>query len=794
MTAHDVRLLAASYRREGDDEQPVIELFGKTRDGRAITVEHRGFRPYFYVVEPPQSLRGTFERDSEVVELREVELEVTPLEKKACVQVIMQHPWRTPEYRNKARQFGSEVLAADIPFVHRFIYDMDLGSCFRVEGEETEGGGYTTEIVLRAASFEPCEPFNPTLKILSFDIENSIEDGHLLTLGIAMRGPNGDIETQALRGGEREILRDFVTLVEKEDPDVLSGYNIGGYDIPVLLERARKGNLGELAFGRDFAPFFQINERMWRLHGRVIVDAWWSARTDLRPKQETLDYVARKLLGEGKQEVDPARMDEEWERDPERVIRYCMKDAELSLRILEKLASVEKGLDLATVSRLPLDDVLNGRTSTLIDSLLIRAADRKAFGVPMTRRRGGAESIEGGYVHTIDPGLYEWVVGMDFRAMYPSLIIENNICFSTLHPDGDIEAPSGIRFLGKEKREGILPRILAGLMEQRQEIRTKIAEGDSEDARAYYHRLEDAVKVLMNAFYGVLASSFYRFTNPKIGGSITAFARENIKEVIRRLEARGNRVIYGDTDSVFFSPGADTLDGCVAEGQTLATELSGRGMRLEFERVFRSFFSHGRKKRYAGQVIWPEERLVVRGYEIRRTDAFDLQSEAQTEVLERVLRNEIEDAIQFARETIQRAQNGEAEVDQLVISRTVKDPAQYVNPDSMPNVQAARKLEGMGYEFVPGMKVSWIVVNAKKSPMEVEPYVSGRPFEETPDWEYYARRVAQTFGYITEVFGWDEKSLLTGSQQVTLFQRDFGKESKAGPRKTDRPLTLEDFM
>ncbi|MDX1534831.1 MAG: 3'-5' exonuclease, partial [Thermoplasmata archaeon] len=222
MTAHDVRLLAASYRREGDEELPVIELFGKTREGRSITVEVRGVRPYFYVVEAPQSLRGTFERDAEIVELRDVELEVHPLEKKACVQVVMKHPWRTPEYRNKARQFGSEVLAADIPFVHRFIYDRDLGSCFRVEGEEVEGG-YTSEIVLQAQDFEACEPFNPPLKILSFDIENSIEDGHLLTLGIAMRGPEGDIQTQALRGGEREILRDFVTLVEKEDPDVLSG-------------------------------------------------------------------------------------------------------------------------------------------------------------------------------------------------------------------------------------------------------------------------------------------------------------------------------------------------------------------------------------------------------------------------------------------------------------------------------------------------------------------------------------------------------------------------------------------
>lgn len=789
---HDVRLLAASYRREGPEDLPVIELFGKTREGRSITVEYRGFRPYFYAVEPAQSLRGTFERDDEVVELQDVELEVAPLDKRPCVRVVMKHPWRTPEYRNKAKRFGSEILAADIPFVHRFIYDMDLGSCFRVTGTEREGR-YTTDLVVEGEAFEPCEPFTPDLKVLSFDIENSMDDGRLLTLCVALR--DGDeMRMHAFHGGEREILRDFVTLVEREDPDILSGYNIGGYDIPVLVERAEKGNLGELAFGRDYAPFRNINERMWRLHGRVLVDAWWSVRTDLRPKQETLDYVARKLLGEGKEDVDRSRIDEEWERDPELVMEYCKKDAELSLRILEKLASVEKAMDLATVSKLPLDDALNGRTSNLIDSILIRAADREGYGVPMMGRKSDGSSIEGGYVHSIDPGLYEWVVGMDFRAMYPSLIIENNICFTTLHPEGEIEGPEGIRFLAKERRRGLLPRILSDLMEQRDEVRAKRTAAEDEAARDYYRRLEEAVKVLMNAFYGVLASSFYRFTNPKIGGSITAFARENLKDIIRRLEAEENRVIYGDTDSVFFSPGVDDLEGCQAVGRRMAETLSGKGMQLEFEKVFRTFFSHGRKKRYAGRVVWPEEDLVVRGYEIRRTDAFDLQGEAQTEVLERVLDNDAEGAVDYARAVIERVREGEVPASRLVISRSVREESRYVNPDSMPNVQTARKLEKMGYEVVPGMKVSWVVVNAKQTPQEVEPYVSGRPFEATPDREYYARRLAQTLGYITEVFDWDEKSLLAGSQQVTLFGDGYGSQEGTGPKRTDESLTLEDFM
>lgn len=789
--SYDVRLVAASYRREGEDEEPVIQLFGRTREGRSVAVEYWGFRPYFYAVEPPQSLLGTLERDEEVVELKEVQLEVEPLQKRRCFQVIMKHPWRTPEYRNKCRRYDAEVLAADIPFVHRFIYDMDLGSCFRVFGEEIEGH-YTTDVVLKAERFEECRPFNPTLKVLSFDIENSIEDGRILTLCVAVRN-GGEVELTALRGGEREILRDFVSLVQREDPDVITGYNIGGYDIPVLLERARKGGFEDLPLGRDYATFTSINERFWRLHGRVIADAWWSVRSELRPKQETLDHVSKILLGEGKVEVDRGRIDEEWERDPEQVIQYCLKDAELSLRILEKLASLEKAMDLATVSKLPLDDVLNGRTSTLIDSILIRAADRERYGVPMMKQKGGTGSIVGGYVHSIEPGLYEWVVGMDFRAMYPSLIIEKNICFTTLHPQGEIVSTTGVRFLSKEMRVGLLPRILRNLMAQREETRRKMAEAQSEEERQYYDRLQNAIKVLMNAFYGVLASSFYRFTDPKIGGSITAFARENIKEVIRKLEEGGNKVIYGDTDSVLFSPGADGLEECVRIGKQLAKQLSGPGMELEFEQVFRTFFSHGRKKRYAGKMVWPREELVVRGYEIRRTDAFDLQSEAQAEVLERILNQDIEGAVKFAREIIQAVQGGRVPVEKLVISRTAKDPSRYVNPDSMPNVQAAMKLEAMGYEFVPGMKVSWVVTDAKKTPMEVQPYISGRPFDGTPDREYYARRLAQTLGYITEVFGWDEKSLLVGSQQSTLFREGFDKRRK-GPKKTDRPLTLEDFM
>jgi DNA polymerase I len=799
----DIRMLTASYRRDGPHEEPVIELFGRTRDGKSITVEYWGFLPYFYCIEPTQALRTFLLKDPEVVRIDDVELEVSGVNRK-CGKVVIHHPWKTPEYRERCRKYGSEVLAADIPFAHRFIYDFDLPSCFRVVGTPTKGR-YTTDLIVRAEKFEPAEPFNPRLKVLSFDIENGIQDPTILCIGLAWR-EDASLRTECLSGTEREIIRGFIDIVQKLDPDVITGYNIDGYDLPVLEARGRMCGIVGLPLSRDGQTISNIGERFWRTHGRIIADAWWSVKLELHPKQETLDAVAKWLLGEGKHDVDRRNIEQEWAKDKERVMEYCKKDAELALRVLEKVSRLDKSLDLALVSKLPVDDVFNGRTSQLIDSILIRAADRGHFGVPMTRQGRGEASIEGGYVHSLDPGLYEWVAVLDFTSMYPSIIIENNICFTTLNDHGTVISPTGVRFLDRSARVGLLPQILGNLMGERREVKAKLKTETDPEKRAYYDRLQFAVKILMNAFYGVLASSFYRFTNPQIGASITAFARENIKKIIAQLESEGIRVIYADTDSVFFESPEKNLDGTIKIGRRIAERFSHGSVNMEFERVLETFFSHGKKKRYAAKVAWPVAgELIVRGYEIRRTDAFNLQGEAQKRVFSMILDKDIDGAVKFARDSVLSVKAGQVPpeflpeegdpVEPLVISRTVREETRYANPESMANVQAANKLKAMGEEVMPGMKVSWVVVDARRSPMEVEPYISGRPFTRFPDWDYYARRIAQTLSYVTEIYGWDEKALYLGTQQATLFHENFAeKPRKAAPVRTDKKLTLEDFL
>ena len=798
MDSWDVRLISASFVQEGDE--PVIELFGKTRDKRSIVLLCHGFRPYMFIVDPTAEIENALGNDKEVLSTGHDSL-LFRGQHHDVLKITFNNPWKLTEYRNKLRR-GFTILAGDIPFHHRYIYDMDMASCIHATGEVITGK-YDTDLVVRMESFENIDSFDPGLRILSFDIENSIEHDFIYTICAVISEDGVTRECEPITGAEKDIINRFSELIRDEDPDVITGYNIDNYDIRKIAERAKANKMTDaLPWGRDGGQPRIVSERFWRVKGRLICDAWWAARKELRPKQETLNAVAKLVLGEEKLDVDPKHMDEEWTNNREKVLKYCLKDAELALRILLEVGTLRKGMDLAAVSRLTIEDVLTSGTSQLADSLLIRAADRSKIGVPMMGRNTASDQIEGGYVHTMVPGLYHWVCVLDFKSMYPSLIIAKNICFTTLTPDGEIVSPAGARFMSKERREGLLPRILSDLMDERDSIKKRMKTADKQEYH-YLDGLQGAVKVMMNTFYGVFASSFYRFTDKSIGAAITSFARSNITSIIKDVENEGIKVVYGDTDSVFMQSPTATLEGSVEFGKDMANRFSKEGGTLEFEKLLEPMFTHGMKKRYVGRIIWPQETddLLVRGYEIRRSDSFDLQSKLLSNLFDKILDERNDEALAEVKGTIQRVQSGDVDPSELVISKGCKGLDAYENPDRMANVQAAKKLIEMGYDFIPGMKVSWIVTDAKATSQKVEPFVSGVPFTAKPDYRYYAERLAQTTSRITEVFGWDEKDLMMGSQQATLFSDAFSTRDdapKSKPKEMPKPkpkaTSLDDFF
>jgi len=467
-------------------------------------------------------------------------------------------------------------------------------------------------------------------------------------------------------------------------------------------------------------------------------------------------------------------MDEEWEKDAEKVVEYCKRDAELPILLLEKLGIIQKYIDLSQVSRLPFGDVIKGRTSTLIDSLLIREAEKKNVGIPLSIHQSKKDSITGGYVHTLRAGLYHWVCVLDFKSMYPSIIIANNICFSTKSREGDISAPNGARFLSRERKEGILPGILKKLMHDRELAKEKSKDAKDEDERSYYEGFQQAIKVLMNAFYGVFASNFYRFTDKSIGGAITSFARQNIMRIIEELKTESIHVLYSDTDSVFVQSPFSALDTSVAFGSDLAKRFSKEGAVLEFEKILETFFAHGAKKRYVGKVVWPAKGLLVRGYEVRRSDSFDLLTDTLKHVFSLILSLEDDDApnkaLKLVQNVIADTKSGLVDPYKLIISKTVQKKSHYKNPEKLPHYQAMLKLVSKNHEFTPGMKVSYIVTNGKKTPQVVEPVLVEGDAPADPDWDYYAERMARALARITEVFGYDKKFLMDGIYQQSIDQ------------------------
>ncbi len=801
MESVDLFLLGGSYRRTNDGV--VVELYGRDSHGAATVAQYRGFEPYFMVTDPTEETRKRLAAEPDVVAVADTETWVAGKSHPA-LRVTVRGPWMVPDFRERYRRPHDEtsVLACDIPFVHRFLYDKNLGLAVRFEAEDDTADAkalFTAPRVLRIVT-EPMdirriEPFRPSLTFLSFDIENAIRERTIYTICGVIDRAGAPQESFKLHGNEREILEGFVRVVQRSDPDVITGYNIGGYDLPLLVERAKALDLGELTLGRDRSPIKDMGSRLWRITGRVVADAWWFARRELRPKQESLQFVSRTLLGDRKLDVDRRNITAEWENDPERVMEYCLHDAELALRILKRLRSVEKGADLATVAHLSLEEGLNGRTSQFIDALLIPAADRRGFGVPPTHRARRENPIEGGYVHAIQPGLYRWVVVLDFKSMYPSIIISRNICFSTLDPNGKTESPppSKARFVTPEERVGVIPGILRDLSADRDRFREHARSESSEELRQYYDGLQNAVKILMNSFYGVLASSFYRFTDKEIGSAITAFAREAIKSIIRALEADGHTVVYSDTDSVFVRSPEPSLEGSRRFGEEVARRFTDAGVTFEFQSVYESLFSHGVKKRYVGRAVWPKEEMVIRGYETRRTDAFDYQSEALLQVFELVLRGDTEGAVRRSRELVQACREEKVPADQLVIARSVRAEEEYneTTRDALPFLRAYRQLRSEGYDVIPGMKVAWIVTDARKSPQAIEPWVDGREATGKPDYEYYAERVAQTLARVTEVFDWDAADLIRGrrANQQTLGSRP--AEGTGGPSEPGESVTLD---
>ena len=861
-------IVSGSYQSlEGKPYRTIVELWCRTRSGHSVTLLVEGLRPYMVVAQPgrpqPASEAASgldFLRDmAEVVDITPIGDKWTPVGQKPHWRVEATQPYVVPRLRKRI-QNSWEVTSADILFVQRLLLDCDLGPHIVARGEvlwasdrapaecrdnntddrdtaagriaKAGGSGlYPTDMVVSCTleDLAKAEPFRTPFVSFSFDLETSIKSNRILCAA-AVIDRDGERSEYTFRGEEGDIMEGLTSLVRSEDPDIITGYNIDNFDLPRMEERAdvlagRSKMEAAVLYGWGRVPMLQSENkrlfpsrqqnRVWRIPGRIPLDAWWQARQTLKPQRESLSYVSKLLWPEDedkhKLDIDASQMDREWAERPDEVLEYCVRDTVLPLDILGHLQSVARKEALASVSLTTVETASVGTTSQWIDSLVIRLADRSNVAVPTTnsgpRRR---DQIAGGYVHEVDAGISPWVVVLDFKSMYPSIMIANNICSTTLVRDDSTDGSYNIspttqtRYRSKDERVGLVPHLLEQLMQSRDKHKAALtaARAAGDEAEAFLQdQLQYAIKILMNSFYGVFASNFYRFTHADLGASITEWARHNIRDIIAQVENDGHEVVYSDTDSIFVRAPVDKQapinrpdegeaslgewEGAKREtlqfGERLAERFTREGAELEFETALSAFFSHGAKKRYVGRVVWPREEMLIRGYEVRRTDSFALLTSTMTEMFEMILGGEEWAAVEMTKAVIDDVKGRKVDAADLVISRSCKGTLRrngtvdfskvYDNPDGLPYVRAAKERIRRGLPFTPGMKVGYIVINAKSSPMIVEPWLVDEIDEDPPkyDPDYYARRLAKSLGRITEAFGWSEAELLSGSRQQSIF-------------------------
>lgn len=710
-------ILEPAYRLERN--RAVVELWGVLEGGGTFVVRDRRASPYFFIraADAPAALVCGI--------LLPTPTNLHTLSGDAVVKVPVPIPGDTPGLRDCLERQGIPTFEADVRFAMRYCFDRGIRAAAQIHGEWHPRPGVTR--VYEDPELSAAE-FAPELAPLSLDIETDPRASRLLSVGlhsarssevILIRGGRGELPEYATEvAGERELLETLTARVRALDPDVLTGWNVIGFDLFVLEQRARALGMN-LPLGRAGAPLrVTIDRSFWgrsraRVEGRVVLDAIDLLRGAFIDVEDyRLDTVAREILGEGKTLAGVGRAEEIerlWRADIASFCAYNLKDAELVTRILEKMGLVRLAVKRSLLTGMPLDRVAASIAS--FDALYLPEMRRRGFVAPSVNRGRSSEDIgatAGGAVLEPEPGLHPNVLLFDFKSLYPSLMLTFNIdplthVRAAVGNARAIRTPSGACFA---REPGILPALLERLLAVRDEARKR------GDALASH-----ATKILMNSFYGVLATPACRFHSSAIANAITTTGQALLYWTKTKVEDLGHRVLYGDTDSLFVSAGVQDPGEARATGERLAARLNEElrvylkatygvesRLQLEFEALFLKLFlpqirhgAGGARKRYAALISNRDRREVVFvGMESVRRDWTDAAKEFQRGLYERVFAGERIET--FVREFVTSVKEGRRDA-QLVYKKALRKPLDDYTAVTPPHVRAAR-LEGAGSRLI----------------------------------------------------------------------------------------------
>uniref|UniRef100_A0A665UXV3 DNA polymerase delta catalytic subunit n=1 Tax=Echeneis naucrates TaxID=173247 RepID=A0A665UXV3_ECHNA len=539
---------------------------------------------------------------------------------------------------------------------------------------------------------------------------------------------------------ERQLLQSWAEFLRTVDPDIITGYNIQNFDFPFLLNRAAalKVNLfpylgrvrGIKSVLRDLN--FQSKQMGRRenktinMEGRVQFDLLQVLLRDYKLRSYTLNAVSFHFLQEQKEDVQHSIISDLQngnEQTRRRLAVYCLKDAYLPLRLLQKLMCVINYMEMARVTGVPLTYLLSRGQQIKVVSQLLRQAMKQDLVMPVVKTEGG-EDYTGATVIEPEKGYYSVpITTLDFSSLYPSIMMAHNLCYTTLlqrgsveklglSPEDFIKTPTGDQFVKSSVRKGLLPEILENLLTARKRAKAELKKETDPFKKQVLDGRQLALKISANSVYGFTGAQVGKLPCLEISQSVTGFGRQMIEQTKQLVES-----------TCGFPP--LTLNQkleAMEIGKEAAEWVSSHftpPIKLEFEKVYFPYLLIN-KKRYAGLYFSSSadahDKMDCKGIETVRRDNCPLVANLINTCLQRILIDrDPQGAVAHAKEVISDLLCNRIDISQLVITKELTRTAQeYAGKQA--HVELAERMRKRDAGSAPnlGDRVPYVIIKAVK--------------------------------------------------------------------------------
>lgn len=760
--------------------RPEVRLWGVDPRGKSLLLVDSEYRSSFYIL-----VKGEERLSSVLKEVNASSDGAGVVRAEAADRRYFGRPvptirvtLRSPEMTVKAvRQLGKipgveAILEDDLRYTTAYLLDSGAVPCrwHEAEAEEIKApAGVDVDKVYRLHGLpgviEKIEP--PPLRILCFSMicyspigtANPEINPVIVLSTVSNEGDYKQFIAKESAAGidDRPVIEGLSRTISDLSPDLIIGFGSNAKDIPYLLHRAKRLGI-PLAIDRACGgPHTSLYGHM-SITGRAHLDLYNIAEDMQEIKLKTLRNMAEFL---GIKEAGGGRWIEEhevaayWDDKKKRgeLLDFSSKAAGCILQVTDLV--FDYAAELAGIVGIPIDHVCTAAFGFRVEAYLMRQARRLGEVIPKRIERPYIP-YAGAIVLPPKPGVHENVAVLDFRSMYPNIMILYNVSPDTYAKKGEkgvdynIAPEVGHRF--RKEPAGFYKRALSDLIDTRRHIQLILKRLKPGERR---YRIIDArqraVKIITNACYGYAGWTGARWYMKPVAEATAAWGRQTITETLGMAEKAGIDIIYGDTDSIFVRYDRKKVE-------PLIRKIEKRlGLEVRPDKVYRKILFSEAKKRYAG--LLPDGGLDIVGLEVVRGDWTHIAREVQERVIEKVLKEgSPENGAAYVKGRISDLDAGRVSLHDLVIWKTLTKSVEEYEANA-PHVEAAKRLQERGFKLNLGDKVGYVIVKG-----EGKLYQRAMPYTmvtiDKVDREYYiTNQILPAALRILEGFGISEEDL-----------------------------------